>query len=95
MGTVGEDGQDRDDVNDDDLDDCAPPVGHHVDGGSAAHCLQPVQGNGGPTQSGDIYRDSLRNVHFTDFDKQFEYRIIALCWRINNKEFAFIKRQKI
>ena len=42
MGTVGEDGQDRDDVNDDDLDDRTPPVGHHVDGGSAAHCLQSV-----------------------------------------------------
>ena len=50
MGTVGEDGQDRDDVNDDDLDDCDPSAGLHVDGGGA-HRLQPVQGNGGPAQS--------------------------------------------
>ena len=42
MGTVGEDGKDRDDVNDDDLDDCAPRAGLHVDGGGAAHHLQPV-----------------------------------------------------
>ena len=55
MGTVGEDGQHRDNVNDDNLDDCAPLVGLHVDGGGAVHRLQPVQGNGGPAQSGDVY----------------------------------------
>ena len=42
MGTVGEDGQDRDDVNDDNLDDCALLVSLHVDRGSTAHRLQPV-----------------------------------------------------
>ena len=66
MGTVGEDCQDRDGVNDDNLDDCAPLVGLHVDGGGAVHCLQPVQGNGGPAQSRDVNRDSLNNEkHFT------------------------------
>ena len=55
MGTVGEDCQDRDDINDDNLDDCAPLVCLHVDSGGAVHCLQPVQGNGGPAQSGDVY----------------------------------------
>ena len=42
MGTVGEEGQDRDDVNDDNLDDCALLVGLHVDGGSNAYRLQPI-----------------------------------------------------
>ena len=51
MGTVGEDGQDRDDVNDDYLDDCAPCAGIHVDGGGTAQCPQPVKGNGCPAQS--------------------------------------------
>ena len=66
MGTVREDGQDRDGVNDDNLDDCDPLVGLHVDGGGAVHCIQPVQGNGGPAQGGDVNRDSLNNEkHFT------------------------------
>ena len=79
MGTVGEDGQDRDDVNDDNLDDCAPLVGLHVDGGGAVHCLQPVKGNCSPAQSGDVYRDSLRNVYFND--------IFDNCSLLGNKQY--------
>ena len=77
MSTVGEDCQDGDDVNDDNLDHCAPLVGLHVDGGGAVHRLQPVQGNGRPAQSGDVYGDSLiKEIYFTSMT----FYIIFLMW---------------
>ena len=60
MGTIGENGNDWDEVDDDNLHDGVPGAGLDVDGGDAVHRPQPVQGDPSQAQSGNVYGDALQ-----------------------------------
>ena len=62
MNTVWQDGQDRDGVDDDDPGDSLPGAGPGVHHGGVCHGLQPVQGDGGQAQSGNVDGNSLHQM---------------------------------
>ena len=59
MHAVRENGEDRDGVDEDDLDEGVSGRDSGVDVGGVGHSLQSVQGYGCQTQCGDVNRSSL------------------------------------